>query len=47
VGFDRLDELLIRCSTLIRYWSKGEEYSGAIYHLFIDFKVAYEISYKK
>jgi hypothetical protein len=42
VGFDIIDQLLIRFSAFIRYWRKKWEYNETVHQLFIDFKKAYD-----
>jgi hypothetical protein len=41
VGFDVTDQLLIRFSAFIRYWTKME-YNKTVHQLFIDFKKTYD-----
>jgi hypothetical protein len=42
LGFDILDQLLIRFSALVRCCREKWEYSDTIHHLFIYFKKAYD-----
>jgi hypothetical protein len=42
VGFDATYQLLIRFSTLVRYWGGGWEYNEMVHQLLIDFKKAYD-----
>jgi len=35
VDFDVKDQLLVRCSTFVRYWRKEWEYNGTVLHSFI------------
>jgi hypothetical protein len=43
VDFYVIDQLLIRSSISIRYWSKSwRDYNGTVHQLFIDFKKAYD-----
>jgi hypothetical protein len=42
VGFDIIDQLLIRLSAFVRYWRKKSEYNKTVHKLFIDFKKAYD-----
>jgi hypothetical protein len=42
VGFDVIDQLLIRFSAFVRYWRKNWEYKETAHQLFIDFKKAYD-----
>jgi hypothetical protein len=41
VGVEVTDQLLIRFSAFLRYWTKNE-YSETVHQLFIDFKKAYD-----
>jgi hypothetical protein len=41
VGFDVMDQLLIRFSAFTRYWRKKWEYNETVHQLFVDFKKAY------
>jgi hypothetical protein len=42
VGFDVIDQLLIRFSAFVRYWRRAWEYSETVHQLFVDFKKAYD-----
>jgi sorting nexin-29 len=42
VGFDVIDQRLIKFSVSNRYWRKKWEYNGTVYRLFIDYKKAYD-----
>jgi hypothetical protein len=42
VGFDVIDQLLIKFSTFARYWRKKWEYNETAHQLFLDFKKAYD-----
>jgi hypothetical protein len=42
VDFDVTDQLLIRFSAFVRYWSKKWECSETVHQLFIDFKKAHD-----
>jgi hypothetical protein len=42
VGFDVIDQLLIRFSAFVRYWRKKWEYKETVFQLFTDFKKVYD-----
>jgi hypothetical protein len=42
VGFDEIDQLLIRLFAFVTYWRKKWEYNETVHQLFIDFKKAYD-----
>jgi hypothetical protein len=42
VGFDIIDQTMIRIFTFVRYWRKKWQYNETVYQLFIDFKKAHD-----
>jgi hypothetical protein len=41
VGFDVIDQLLIRFYPFVRYWGEKWDYNETLHELFIDFKKVY------